>query len=371
MRMKAIISGVGASVVLTASLVGGVAFAAAPSSVYVSTKNCSDSNPGTNQKPFCTVQKGVNGVAVGGTVYIANGTYNEQVTVPAAQRNVTLRGSGQNTVIAAPASMVSGKVVDLQSTGTLLDDLTVNGMVNATDCTDSIYGVYFENGASATINDSHIINAESTDPNLRGCQAGVAIRVGSQALTIAATAKINDTTVTNYAKGGIVVDGPGSSATLTDNTVTGYGPTTLVAQNGIQVGRGASATISNNTVSGNAYTGPAAGTTATGILIFEVSNVNVQQNTVNKNDVGLDIDAQNSTFAQNTVNNNTTNGFFVESTSAGDKFSQNTAKNTGGTTYYTPYDVEDDSTGSGTLHTANKWSQNTCKTSSPANLCKQ
>ena len=57
--------------------------------------------------------------------------------------------------------------------------------------------------------------------------------------------------MSGYQKGGVVVDGAGSSATIGNAVVTGIGATTQLAQNGIQVGDGAGAQIFDSRVSGN------------------------------------------------------------------------------------------------------------------------
>ena len=71
------------------------------------------------------------------------------------------------------------------------------------------------------------------------------------------TATITNDIITDYQKTGILVRG-GSTATITGNTITGIGPTTVIAQNGIQVDLGATATITGNTITGNEFTGAAA-----------------------------------------------------------------------------------------------------------------
>jgi hypothetical protein len=48
---------------------------------YVAKTGCSDSNDGTESKPWCTIQKAADTVSAGTTVYVGPGTYNERVTV--------------------------------------------------------------------------------------------------------------------------------------------------------------------------------------------------------------------------------------------------------------------------------------------------
>ena len=90
---------------------------------------------------------------------------------------------------------------------------------------------------------------------LNGDQHGVAIYYrgfGSGS----ATGKITGNTLSNYQKGGVVVNGAGSTANVADNIVQGQGRVNYIAQNGIQVGYGAGAQVMRNTVTGHAYTGP-------------------------------------------------------------------------------------------------------------------
>ncbi len=84
---------------------------------------------------------------------------------------------------------------------------------------------------------------------------GIGIRVGRNASATSGTATITNNTITDYQKAGIVVDGAWFGGDDHEQHVTGAGPTTVVAQNGIQVSRQATATVSGNTVSANIYTG--------------------------------------------------------------------------------------------------------------------
>ncbi|MBW2990494.1 right-handed parallel beta-helix repeat-containing protein [Candidatus Woesearchaeota archaeon] len=47
---------------------------------YVAKSGCSDSGPGTESEPWCTIQKAANTLQAGETVFIKAGTYNEQVS---------------------------------------------------------------------------------------------------------------------------------------------------------------------------------------------------------------------------------------------------------------------------------------------------
>jgi hypothetical protein len=103
-----------------------------------------------------------------------------------------------------------------------------------------------------------------------------------------------------------VVNGVNASATITSNTVLGFGPVTFIAQNGIQIGYGAKATVTKNYVSGNAYSGTNDASSG-GILVVGGAcysdaltiGTKISNNTLRGNDVGvylsnLDVDPNTS-----------------------------------------------------------------------------
>jgi len=147
---------------------------------------------------------------------------------------------------------------------------------------------------------------------LNGTQHGTAIyyrALGSGT----ASGTISTNTLTNYQKGGITVNG-NVSATITNNTVTGRGAVSYIAQNGIQVGYGAKATVTGNTVTGNAYSGSNLASSA-GILVVGgpcfgtglayTVGLDISKNTLTNNDVGVWLfNANESCSAATTKANN-------------------------------------------------------------------
>ncbi len=182
----------------------------------------------------------------------------------------------------------------------------VLGTVNATGCNIGVYfgpgksgqvtlaNIYGANyygivndGANVNISLSSVHNIGETPFN--GDQHGVGIYFNYDS---GATGSITSNTISQYQKGGIVVNGGNVSATISANTVTGLGPVNFIAQNGIQLAYGAHGSITNNYVSGNAYTG-ANDASSAGILVFggcgdpQVTNLNVTSNTLVNNDMGI------------------------------------------------------------------------------------
>ncbi|MFH2040698.1 MAG: right-handed parallel beta-helix repeat-containing protein, partial [Chloroflexota bacterium] len=269
---------------------------AAPRSTMYVDDSGSDSNPGTEAAPFATIQKAVAEVADGGTVYVAAGTYTEQVTV---NKSIGLFGDGAgSSIIAAPATLPASSnqtsaIVRFDGAGVTSEftGFTVTGPGPAA-CGSIAAGILVSGGANAYIHDNTV--ADVRDSTFSGCQNGIAIQVGRNAWTTTGTATIENNIVTGYQKGGIVVDNAGSSATITGNTVTGAGTTDVTAQNGIQISRGANATLTGNTVSGNSFhlDGNAWDWGAAGVLLYQAGDVSLAGgNSIHDNDQNLYVDS--------------------------------------------------------------------------------
>ena len=197
----------------------------------------------------------------------------------------------------------------------------VSGVVNATGCDIGVYfnqgtgqvknavvfgalwyGVFVHgdvNDVSVDVLDSQISDIGDTPFN--GNQRGVAVYY--RAFFPAggtATGRIAGNAIWDHQKGGIVTNGPGTNVEITGNTVTGFGPVSFIAQNGIQVGYGASASVMRNTVTGHSYTGtstvsggiivvggPGYGTCPDGHPCPYTTGTRIVQNTVRDNNIGV------------------------------------------------------------------------------------
>ncbi len=143
---------------------------------------------------------------------------------------------------------------------------TVSGSLDATGCD---IGVYYATPGSVTsgaqifgaryfgvVNDGTSVTVEGASIHnignapFDGTQHGVGVY-----FTNGGSGVIDGNTVWAYQKGGIVVNGEGTTASVTNNAVSGLGPVVFIAQNGIQVSRGAVATVRGNDISDNFYTG--------------------------------------------------------------------------------------------------------------------
>lgn len=106
------------------------------------------------------------------------------------------------------------------------------------------------------------------------------------------TGKVDNNKVSQYQKGGIIINGKNATVDVHDNTVTGLGLVNFIAQNSIQVSRGAHGNVHNNTISKNRYTGTNNASSG-GVLIYGgcgdpiTTNVSVDNNKLIDNDVGI------------------------------------------------------------------------------------
>jgi hypothetical protein len=268
----------------------------APSPAGTGLSGGSCAAPGEN-----TIQAAVTAAAPGDTIVVCPGSYTEQVTI---SQSLILTGMPGTTIL-APGVLVADahslyNIVEIKGGATVsISGFTISGP-GPSGCGSIHYGIFVIGGAFATISSNSIVHLR--DNPLSGCQNGGGIRVGSNALVETGTAIITKNVISDYQKGGIVVDGPGSSATVTNNLVQGVGATTAIAQNGIQVSRGASGIVTDNTIIGNVCTiavtcGPnwETQTASTGILTYppSVGSLSITGNTLVNNDIGLALYSDN------------------------------------------------------------------------------
>ena len=151
---------------------------------------------------------------------------------------------------------------------------TTGGSVNgATIFGANYYGVVV-NAAAADVTNTTIHDIGETP--LNGSQHGVGvlyttINQAGTSTGASATGTLSGTSITKYQKNGVVVSGVGAAVTITNNTVTGEGGVTYIAQNGIQVSFDATAKLVGNTVTLNNYTPPKV--TACGLLLYKAGGV--------------------------------------------------------------------------------------------------
>ncbi len=206
-------------------------------------------------------------------------------------------------------------------TAALVNPGNVSGTVNATGCN---IGVYFGPGSTGEVKNADIswanyfgvvvdgssgstsVDVLDSDIHdigespLNGTQHGVGIYYAAFSDGGSAGGKVSGNHLYNYQKGAIVVNGSGANALVQNNRVEGVGAVNYIAQNGIQFGYGSSGSVTKNTVTGHAYTGtstvsggivvvggPGYGTCPDGNACAYTTGVQIVQNTVKDNDIGV------------------------------------------------------------------------------------
>ena len=275
---------------------------AEPTVVYVD-DDFNSSTPGWGYDHFATIQNGVDAVASGGTVNVLAGTYTEQVVI---MKNLDLLGAGQvDTFIQAFASMPNcfttssdnRPVVCVIGANVTIDGFTIDGL-GLGNSNYKFEGVAFRN-AGGTVRNSAILNIEDTP--FSGGQHGVGVYAFNED-GVARTIHVLDNIITSFQKTAIALNAGDTTAINVDvqrNVITGAGPTTITAQNGIQVWAGlGDGLVADNTISGIAYDG--SGWVATSILQY-YSDLNITGNTITNGHVGVyNIDGS-GLIANNTI----------------------------------------------------------------------
>jgi hypothetical protein len=217
------------------------------------------------------------------------------------------------------AAQIGGNVTGSLDAGTCnigvyYDNTTSGNVTGATIFGANYFGVVVNGdvgAVSVNVTGSTIHDIGEAPLTGQGSQHGTAIYYRAFGGTASGT--ISNNAITNYQKNGITTSG-NVSATVTNNTVTGQGPVSWIAQNGIQFGYGAKGTVSGNIVSGNAYTGSNLASSG-GILVVGgecfgpglayTVGLSITKNTLTGNDVGVWLfNADSSCNAPATKTNN-------------------------------------------------------------------
>ncbi len=174
---------------------------------------------------------------------------------------------------------------------------------------DRLFGIYYRR-SKGTISENTIEN--NTHPGHLGYQSGLGVVIYN-----GSDVDVLNNHISNYQKGGIMADQPpideGDTVLIEGNTVIGWGPTSEIAQNGIQISRGADTEVINNYVEGNWYTGT--GWWSDGIMLYYAGDgILVDMNTVVQSQTGIDIYPGSSHIITRNRVTNSSWGILLEST---------------------------------------------------------
>jgi hypothetical protein len=274
--------------------------------------------PGWNVTRFAVIQDGVGAVAGGGTVYVAAGTYDEQVVV---DKRLTLQGAGVTTVV-KPSSdnltqvftglfwsggtkNIAGIVVANVPGGSsvAIKNLKIDQSLVATRPAgaDFLAGIFYrETGGLVDTVTIAGTGAWSSSDRAYGIYLSAA--------TNAASVEITGSTITNVDANDIEVMGNKLTANINHNTITGRGSVTDEVQNGVSVGRDAIATVNYNSI-GNLIYQPKT-SWAVGIMFYHYvsptgRSATASNNTITNCQAGIMFKNANASAAGNIVNGGT------------------------------------------------------------------
>jgi len=236
---------------------------------------------------FTKIQDAVDAATPGAVIRVCKGNYAEQVAIhkpliiAADSGAVLMPGTmQQNTTSLLDGTPLAAAILVASTTDVTIEGLIVDGANNGvTQCAPRLFGIAFQN-ASGQI--SHVaIRNFRLGTGLGGCQSGTGIFVQSGGGGVS-NVGIEKSTIHDFQKNGITADEAGTQVSVHGNVVTGIGPTTGAAQNGIQIGFGAGGAISSNTVTNNFWSPCTAADTcaavATNMLVTQSDGVEVSDN---------------------------------------------------------------------------------------------
>ncbi|HPP73550.1 MAG TPA: pectinesterase family protein [Armatimonadota bacterium] len=263
---------------------------------------------------FKTIQEAVNAVASGYRIQIAPGTYTEQVIING--KNIVITGSGSDTIIKSPATLngytigsnTNKPVVYVTNANVSISNLVVDGDGKG-NANHRFFGIIYHN-AQGLVRNCDIRNVQDTP--FSGVQHCVGLAVYNTD-GIERVFTLDSCHLYDNQKNCTVFSGEGLFVNITNNKIYGIGPTSVTAQNGIQISYGAEGIVTGNEVKGFYYTGPNWGASA--ILIYDGSVVAVSGNNVSLSNYGLYI--QTGSDADVKFNNFVGNDWGVISDSTG------------------------------------------------------
>jgi Periplasmic copper-binding protein (NosD) len=257
---------------------------------------------------FARIQDAIDVAGPGDEIRICKGIYPEQLTIgtplkiqgdPGATLLPTqIQANTSSLVDSSPiAAAILVENASFVSISGLITDGANNGI---SECSPNLIGVLFQN-ASGRITESAIRNFK-LPPFLAGCQSGSGIVVQSGAGQVSKV-EIADNSVHDFQKNGITGDELGTFVSIHGNVVTGAGPTSGAAQNGIQIGFGAQGTITHNHVTNNLWSPCTDVTTcqavATNILVVQSDSVEVSDNHVGLSQIPIYVIGNRAKIAKN------------------------------------------------------------------------
>jgi len=284
---------------LASITVVAVPVSAQPSEVWVD-DDYTPATPTWGTTHFDEIQDGVDAVAVGGTVHVYEGIYDEQVVIG---KSLTLQGVGDTTIIQPSGTGVLtsfytlgtqagafwnghklASIISVENVGTAgvtVKDLKVDGVnVNGVPVgANYVVGISYGETAG-TIDGVTVVNMNSVPVAAR------TYGMWLDAVSTSVSVEVKNSRISYYNKNGIIARGADLTVDIHDNTIIGPGDGGVQVPNGIVFAFEAGGTTSYNDISALHY---ALGTwLGFGIMGYKARDgLTIEYNVVHDSDVGI------------------------------------------------------------------------------------
>jgi len=301
-------------------------------------------NTGCNQAQYTAIGDAVKAASAGDLIEICPGLYQEQLTIT---KPLTLAGlqteiSGQlvNRVVIQPSSLATTVVSDgavsgapvtavisvIGANGVSIQNLAIDASQNHINgCALLVAGIYFHN-SSGQIRNNAVFGAD-----VPSCAPTKAVQNGS-GFGIEIDADANSTfsvlvdrnSIHDFSKEGVLVLGTGVTATISNNTISGVGPSARAFQFGVFILNGAVGHVRNNAITeglcGVLSASSCLALRSEGVVLKAVGDgTTVDGNTIVNAQYGIFINGANlARIANNQIRNiDAGNGIDIQGTASG------------------------------------------------------
>jgi hypothetical protein len=259
---------------------------------------------------FDSIQAAVIAASPGDEIFICNGIYKEQVTINKAldidadTGAFLVPNTMQQNATSFSGTPIAAAILVMDAPNVSITGLTVDGINNAIEqCSPRLIGVFFRN-ASGELKQTAIRNFKLSGSTTNGCQSGTGVFVESGSGGVS-TVEIANCSIHDFQKNGITANETGTTVQIHSNVITGLGPVTGAAQNGIQIGFNAGGSIAGNTVTNNVWS-PCTSTSScaavgTNILVVQSDNVTVTRNKVGTAQIPIFVVGNHASVTGNTA----------------------------------------------------------------------
>lgn len=267
---------------------------------------------------YTSIQVAVNNAEPGDEILVCPGIYREQVkiTIPLEIEGIDYKNEDA-PIVMPPAALpnstslssgnpIAAAIVADHAKSVEIEGLTVDwadGGPYANCAVPNLVGIYYRNTSGEA--EHNAVRNVNLGPGLFGCQSGQGIFVQSK-LPGKSIVELAKNTIHDYQKTGILANEAGTYINAYGNTISGFGVSPIIAQNGVQIGFGATGQLHKNSIINHAYGACISITncsfTSSNVLVFAAANgVNISENVLGKSQVNIYFDADKGKVEKNTI----------------------------------------------------------------------